>query len=267
MALSNSRVTGTAALLLLLVTAGSALAQEGQGGAVAAAPASSVPPPGTEAPLMELEEVVAVGERLMTRIINAEDEFYKLYNQLNKDDKYDVNCPYLNVSSDTGSRLNSRLCLPGFVADAIADYTVFRIQCEPTFANYDTNRDGRVTRNEAMMNPDLDFQFDELDQNDDGALDQYSEFRAFENWALVNLNCYRPPPPELVLMEGTDAWYKHMMALTNSDPRLREMAGRLDELHLELGVVQRRYRDIASETDALRVDRTPDLRSTGPRAR
>lgn len=261
------RVIRTAALLLLLAAAGAAQAQEGQAGAVAGAPASSVPPTQAEVPLMELDEVVAVGERLMTRIVRAEDEFYKLYNELNKDDRYDVSCPYLNLQSDTGSRLNSRLCLPGFVADAIADYVAFQVNCEPTFANYDSNRDGRVTRNEAMMNPDLDFQFDQLDRNGDGSLDQYSEFRAFEDWARVNLNCYRPPPPELVLMEGTDAWYKHMMALTNSDPRLREMAGRLDEMHQELGVVQRRYRDIAMEADALKVNRTPNLRSTGPRPR
>lgn len=264
MSAHNRSVMKTAALVFLLATAGVAAAQEGQAGATAAVPA----PAAAEEQLMELEEVVVHGERLITRIVNAEDEFYKLYNELNKDDRYDVNCPYLNLDADSGSRMNSRVCLPGFVATAIADYTTFKLQCEPTFSNYDSNRDGRVSRNEALLNSDLMFQFDELDQNDDDQLDEFGEFRAFENWALVNLNCFRPPPPELVLMEGSDDWYKHMMALTNSDPRLRDMAGRLDEMHQELAIVQRRYRDMAGEqAEARAVNRTPDLRNTGPRPR
>lgn len=264
MSVHNHGVMKTAALVILLAAAGAVAAQEGQTGATAAVPA----PAASEEQLMELEEVVVHGERLVNRIINAENEFYKLYNELNKDDRYDVNCPYLNLGADSGSQLSSRVCLPGFVATAIADYTAFKIQCEPVFDNYDANRDGRVTRNEAMVNADLDFQFDELDQNDDGSLDPFVEFRNFETWALVNMNCYRPPSPELVLMEGTDAWYKHMMALTNSDPRLRDMAGRLDDMHQELALVQRRYRDIAGEqAEAQAVNRTPDLQRTGPRTR
>jgi hypothetical protein len=236
----------------------------------AAGSGAQVPAPSTVAPdsleLLELDEVVVHGERLRDRIIKAEDEFYKIYNQINKDDRYDISCPYLNLSSDSGSRINSRLCLPGFVADSIADYAAFKVSCEPEFANFDANRDGRVSRMEASANADLQFQFDQLDQNDDDQLDQYGEFRAFETWALMNQNCYRPPPPELVLMEGTDAWYKHMLKVTNSDPRLRDMAGKLDDMHLELSSVQRRYRDMAQqEADANYVDRTPDMRRSGPR--
>src|SRR5690606_11294923 len=83
------------------------------------------PQAASEAPLLELEEVLVHGKRLQERIVEAEDEFYKLFNQVNKDDDYDTNCALLNLSADSGSRLNSRLCLPVFVAEAIADYTVF----------------------------------------------------------------------------------------------------------------------------------------------
>lgn len=216
--------------------------------------------------LMELDEVVVHGERLITRIISAEDEFYKLYNQVNKEDRYDVSCPFLTLGANSSSRINTRLCLPGFVAEAIADYTAFKASCEPQFSNFDANRDRRVSRMEASANPDLFSQFDALDQDDDDQLDEYGEFRAFELWALANLNCYRPPPPDLVLMEGSEAWYKHMLAVANSDPRLREMAGRLDDLHRELATVQRRYRDMAGEeAEARYKDRTPDMRRSGPR--
>jgi hypothetical protein len=217
--------------------------------------------------LEELDEVVVRGERLRDTIIKAEDEFYKLYNQLNKDDRYDVNCPYLNLSADSGSKINSRLCLPGFVATAIAEFAAYKVSCEPTFANFDANRDGRVSRMEGMMNADLDFQFDALDQNDDGNLDEFGEFKAFETWALMNLNCYRPPPPELVLMEGTDKWYAHMMQVTRSDPRLLDMAGRLDGLHQEMTLVQRRYRAVTDEQRAAQAGKAPDMSKTGPRSR
>ena len=83
----------------------------------------------------------------------------------------------------------------------------------------------------------------------------------------MNLNCYRPPEPDLVLMEGTDKWYKHMMQVTNSDPRLRDMAGRLDELHQELTAVRGRYRRALEAQQALAPDRTPDMRNSGPRTR
>jgi hypothetical protein len=216
--------------------------------------------------LQELDEVVVRGERLRDVIIKAEDEFYKLYNQLNKNDKYDVSCPQLNISPDGGSRINSRMCLPGFVADAIADFAVYKISCEPTFANFDTNRDGRVSRMESMVNGDLQFQFDELDLNDDDNLDQHAEFRAFETWALMNLNCFRPPAPDLVLMEGTEKWYTHMLTVTNSDPRLKEMAGKLDGLHQEMTTVQRRYRQVSDAQREAQAGVAPDMSRTGPRS-
>lgn len=217
--------------------------------------------------LLELDEVVVRGERLIDAIVKAEDAFYAIYNQVNKDNQYDVNCTRMNLTADSGSRMNSRLCLPSFVASAIADYAAFKVACEPEFSSFDSNRDGRISRMEAMANPDLHFQFDSLDENSDGMLMEFPEFRNFANWAIMNMNCYRPPPPDLVLVEGTDRWYDHMMKVTNSDPRLREMAGELDELHNELTMVQRRYREVTDEQARARAEALPASRNTGPRPR
>jgi hypothetical protein len=253
------------ALLLLVVPAITAAAQDAPTTATAAPAAVIEQPAPLEEQLRELDEIVVRGERLAVVIVEAENEFFKLYNQLNKDDKYDVNCPYLNLSADSGSRINSRVCLPGFVATAIADWTTYKISCEPEFANFDANRDGRVSRFEAAVNPDLDFQFEGLDQNGDGSLSEFQEFEAFETWALMNLNCYRPPPPELVLMEGSDAWYRHMLQVTDSDPRLREMASHLDDLHLERSLVQREYLRFEATGEPREVPAA--LRGAGPRPR
>jgi hypothetical protein len=244
------------AVLLLIAPTCAVAAEEAPAAGVIATVA-----PTREEQLRELDEVVVRGKRLDLVIVEAEDDFYKLYNQLNKDDKYDVNCPMLNTG-DRGSLLSSRVCMPGFVADAITDFTVYKINCEPTFENYDSNRDGRISRFEAGMNADLDFQFDTLDQDDDDVLNQYQEFRAFEDWARANLNSYRPPPPELVLMEGTAAWYQHMMKVTNSDPRLGDMAGQLDQLHQEKRELQARVRSFEANGDPREM---PNMRNSGPR--
>jgi hypothetical protein len=244
------------AVLLLLAPAWIA-AQEAVPAAVEAAPQQS-----QEEQLRELDEVVVRGERLKETIVRAEDEFFKLYNSVNKDDQYDVNCPFVNLTSDRGSRINSRVCMPVFVAESVADWTVFKFNCEPEFVNFDGNKDGRITRIEAAMNPDLDFQFDDLDQNDDGYLSEHGEFDAFENWALVNLNCFRPSPPELVLLEKSDDWYRQMLAVTKSDPRLQELAGRLDDLHLERAMLQREFLRFEAPDEPRKV---PAMSTAGPR--
>jgi hypothetical protein len=200
-------------------------------------------------PEMELDEILVHGKRLQQRIIEAEDEFYKLYNQINKDDDYDTNCAMLNLSADTGSRLNSRLCMPVFVANAVADYTVWRRQCIPPldgfdeFSCLDRNRDERLSRQEASVRPSLDAQFMMLDADHNGYLSRDE----LPEEGMGGVPGYMPPPPELVLAEGTEKWFQHTMNVIRSDPRLQEMAGKLDELHAEMNAMRRRVVEIEQE--------------------
>lgn len=214
--------------------------------------------------LEELDEVFVVGENLRNRIIRAEDEFYKLFNQLNTEDKYDTNCPYVNNPDDPSSRLQFRMCIPSFVADAMADWAVFKAKCEPEFRNFDSDRDGRISKMEAMANMDLMFQFDDIDQNGDGYLNEYQEFRDFAGWAQMNQTCYRPPPPDLVLAEGTKDWYEHTMKVIRSDPRLQEMAGKLDDMHRELRRIQSRVYTL-EERRREQMSNRPRNPNAGPR--
>ncbi len=117
----NSCLTLVAALCL----AGTAVSL------AADAPAASSPTAPTQAQsppeqLEELDEVVVRGRRLQEDIVKAEDNFYKLYNQLNKNDDYDVNCTYLNNPDNPGSKIKVRMCIPGFVADAIVEWNVWK---------------------------------------------------------------------------------------------------------------------------------------------
>ncbi len=156
----------------------------------------------------ELDEIVVHGTNLRDRIVKAEDRFFKLYNQLNKDDDFDVNCAY--VALDPETRIEDRLCTPGFFANAIVDTMVWGERCK-------------------------------------GSQDAEGNY-------VPPPPCYTPPPPELVLMSRSDEYATHVMGVIRSDPRLQEMAGELDELHLERTRLQRRYVELKTEENAQRAE-------------
>jgi hypothetical protein len=230
------RMDGAWCVLLCLSSVG---AVHGAEAPPAASPPATVTPPGEA--LEELDEVVVRGNRLSRAISDAEDEFFALFNKLNTDDDYDTSCAYLNTDSgNRGSHLTSRMCIPGFVADAMVDLAVFKARCEPELSNFDTNRDHRISEWEAGASPDLVYQFADLDTDSNGVLDE-SEFRPWASQVAVSSNCYHPPPPEALLVERSQAWFDHSMKVINSDPRLQKMAGHLDDLYRELAEVQHRF--------------------------
>jgi hypothetical protein len=72
-------------------------------------------------PDQSLDEVVVTGTRLRPHelrklIVEAEDQFYGRYNELNRKDEFDVNCI---VAARTGTNLKQRSCLPVFEERAI----------------------------------------------------------------------------------------------------------------------------------------------------
>lgn len=239
---------GLAALALPAVHA-----QQPSGTAV---PAAAAPAVQDAEPDIELEEVIVRGKKLAQVIADAEDDFYKLYNKLNKDDKYDVNCAQLNTSPDANSRITSRVCLPGFVADAIVDYTVFKSRCQPPLDGFDEfdcldrNKDGRLSWQEASARPDLDARMFTLDADSNGYLtrDEYPNEGS-------GPPPYQPPPPDLVLMEGSQKWYDHMMATIRAHPELQEKAGKLDELWGEMHENRRLSSRLSADIEAGRPQR------------
>jgi len=203
--------------------------------------------------LEELDEVVVRGRRLQEAIVEAERDFYKLYNQLNKNDDYDVNCAYLNNPDSPGSRIQMRMCIPGFVADAMVDWNVFRLQCNPpieefdVFSCLDRNDDNRLSQQEVSARVELDARMFTLDADRNGYL---TRDELPDEGIAGTVAPYQPPSPDLVLMEGTSRWYTHMMQVIKSDPRLEEQAGKLDDLYRDLRQAQRRVGDLEAEKKA-----------------
>jgi hypothetical protein len=135
------------ALAGTLAFAGSSWAAVEPSAAVATPPAAtpSAAPPAAQQ-IDELEEVN--GGRLYDRIVRAEDRFFKLYNELNKDDDFDTNCANVPIGDD--SRVEQRFCMPSFFADAKAEQVRLSQYCLSLTSR---NEDGDITAQGTCYEP------------------------------------------------------------------------------------------------------------------
>lgn len=123
------RPTSRVVLVLMLASAlsGPLPAAEMQAPSVAVDDAAMLIPVvaddgGVTEPAQELPEVVVRGNRLWQlreAMIEAEDRFYALYNELNTNDDFDVHC---RREAPLGTRIKSRVCRVAYHEDAQAEY-------------------------------------------------------------------------------------------------------------------------------------------------
>jgi hypothetical protein len=127
---------------LTLATAPWAMAQQTAPAAAQAAAGQATAPPD------DIDEVVVQGGRLYDRIVSAEDRFFKLYNELNKEDDFDTNCAFLPIDSE--SRMEQRFCMPSFFADATAERIRLDQYCKSLI---EKDEDGNVLSEGACYSP------------------------------------------------------------------------------------------------------------------
>ncbi len=163
--------------------------------------------------LQQLDEILVRGQRLSVEIADAEDEFYLLYNRLNRNAAYEMSCGQRSLRP--GSRITTRVCAPGFYADNYAYSSMSPVPVSLAFPGSSCS----------------------FDYGNGGAS------------GYCNHSGYMPPSPEAVLMERSRAWYQHMMKVIRSDARLLQMAGHLDDLHREMQSVTHRYADMTDARD------------------
>ena len=269
---SRIQLAALAAVLMAAMpamAAAPAAAAPARGSGPATPAAATAPAPQAETQ-DELEEVVIHGRHLKEDIIKAEDEYYALFNQLNKDRKYETHCVDLRLDNDVLRQ--SRACIPGFVADAMSDWAPFRARCQPPveggdeFACMDRNHDNRISRQEAAARPELEAAFEDLDvdRGADGYLSRdefYATCADCNQQALPSPGAiYMPPTPDQVLANGSKKWYDHMMDVTKSDPRLQKMADHLGELYQQLATAQHKVDQLDAE-----IKKSGPKHSGGPR--
>jgi hypothetical protein len=91
--------------------------------AAAIAAAAGAPMPGAvpDEEVQELDEIEVTGTRLWKmrqQIVEMEDRFFALYNELNTNDDFDVTC---RVEAPLGTRLKKRNCKVAYVEEAEAE--------------------------------------------------------------------------------------------------------------------------------------------------
>jgi hypothetical protein len=102
-------------LIAWLLHTAQAQATDAQGGSLAGAPGADAAQEGNE---RVLEEVLVEGTplwKLRQKMIKVEDQFYSLYNKVNKDKDFNVNC---HIETPTGRIIKERVCRVEFIEDA-----------------------------------------------------------------------------------------------------------------------------------------------------
>jgi hypothetical protein len=222
------------AILLSVATATSASAAEAPL-TPSPLPASAASQPAQE--LDELDEVWVRGKRLSDVIEEAEDEFFRVYNKLNKNHDYDVHCGYMDLSRMSMAMM--RTCVPGFIVYTYYDLAGRAVQrCSDSTSSIDLNTTSLGT-----------------------------------GGGYYGGCTYAPlPPPELLAMRHRDEYKENVLKVIGGNERLRGMAARLAGLYGEMEALQNRYVSIkgagqqaeASARPAKR-DRKPVRAATGPR--
>lgn len=119
------------------------------------------------------EEIVVTGERTLSglrfQMDRAQDDIYRLFNQLLDDSKYKINCI---TESSTGSYILQRKCEPAFLANERARYAAQTVAAwrsgedpalPPTLAMEMALATGRVSDDDLKF--DMSAQYEDLNQH------------------------------------------------------------------------------------------------------
>jgi hypothetical protein len=212
-------------------------------------PAAGSPPDTAEKPakpIDELKEVWVRGKRLSQVIEDAEDDFFDLYNKLNKDSQYDVYCGSMSLYSS--SMIMVRKCVPGFIAFNYGDafgrvrYTQFGGASYGGFGYSDAYAGGYSRFGDWGSRPDMYFS---------GYADEYAFGPAIPVFA--------GPSSAEMLMSKRPAYAANVLKVVKSDPRLLEKVRALDGLYGEMQQVQGHYVKVKGEVRASRKPVKPYL--------
>lgn len=173
-------------------------------------------------PLEELEEVWVHGRSLANRITDAEDEFFALYNKVNKNNKFDVHCGYMNLTRD--SMIMVRTCVPDFLARYSRSYYGYTgSQSFSSVSNFPSTFGG------------------------------YGGYNGFGGYSGVVSFGGRSgygyaPPADLMATHYREDYAKNVLNVIYGDPGLLEKAKGLAVLYNEMEVVQGRYKELRTIT-------------------
>jgi hypothetical protein len=228
----------TAALAMATVVPARAAVDAGVGAATDAPVASRQP----AQQLPELGQIWVRGKKLARSITDSEDDFFRLYNRLNRNDDFDIECGY--ASLNRGSMIMSRTCVPSFLADALRWSGGF----PGGFIN--ATGTGGCDRATGSVYPVRD-QF---------GGSYYTNAANYCTPDFVSPRSAAPqPPPALLLMARRDEYANNVLKVINSNTELLGKYYRLVGLYHEMDAVRSHY------AEARRVRHRDVKPNPGPR--
>jgi hypothetical protein len=114
----NSLAARRAGMPIAALLMGLAMSSTALSATAAGATAAQGKPPVEE--LQELDEIRVRGRLTANVVVDAENRFFRLYNKLNKDNRFDVYCEYMRLDPD--SMIMQRACLPDFLYNYVPAY-------------------------------------------------------------------------------------------------------------------------------------------------
>ncbi len=205
-------------------------------GVCAAADAADTTAPQAIEEIQDLDEIWVRGKHLSEVIEDAEDDFFKLYNKLNKDQKYDVYCGVMALNSS--SMIMIRKCVPGFIVNNSYGYQTNTVNLSSSGLGSSCES---VSRDAVHFCGNVGFGYQPLPQ-------------------------YAPPSPQLLAMAQGPAYARNVLKVVTSDPRLLEMVGSLGELYAEMELTQQHYVKVRKSTEPDRRGRQSARPYISPRA-
>lgn len=191
----------------------------------------------------ELAEVWVKGKRLSEVIERAEDEFFVLYNKLNKDSQYDVYCG--RMALDKGSMILIRKCVPGFIVfnygDIYGRVTYGSVGCSGYGGGY-------------------------IDGSSFVTFNSCTSGGGGYGYSPPVYTSFIQPPADHMLMARRPAYVANVFKVVKSDARLLEMASELGELYKDMEVVQGHYVKVKGAGAPPPNSRRPGKLNLGPRA-
>ncbi len=236
------------------------LAFAGASAAHAAGSGGALPDSTAQAPIeevQELDEIWVRGKSLSDMIVDAEDEFFRLYNQLNRNHDYDVRCDYVRLDRD--SLAMSRTCTPMYRVydDAFSDgstgYTY--VLSSLSGSSGCNNTVYAQTVGQDLYSNDYYFQ---------ASCEQASSFRYGGIFAPSSPG-YIGSSPERTAQRRQE-YMRSIMRAIYRDQRLLDKANALSDLYQEMSEIQGQYVRLKAEdrarADAERRDRREKRRGS-----
>lgn len=228
----SHRAIGNPGLPLAILLSLSMMGGAWAAGAPATTSVSAAAQPAEQ--LEELDEIWVRGKSLSQEIRETEDAFFAVYNKVNRNESFRITCG--EMSLHPGSMIMRRACVPSFAAIAYRG-------SYPTTVYSSCNASGRSRDQNGVL------------------MSLTSTSCGGGTWSVMNTGMGQPSMQALVAARSKELAV-HLMMVINSDARLQEMAGQLDDLYLEFNTTRVRY----SQMRPAESQAKPRRVNTGPRA-